>query len=58
MKELKLQDLKEKSAPELIEFAKENDVENASSLKKARVVFRNFTKLSRPRYRNFRTGSY
>ena len=34
MKELKLQDLKEKSAPELIEFAKENDVENASSLRK------------------------
>ena len=34
MKELKLQDLKEKSASELIEFAKENGVENASSLRK------------------------
>ena len=30
MKELKLQDLKEKSAGDLIEFAKENGVENAS----------------------------
>ena len=39
MKELKLQDLKEKSAPELIEFAKENDVENASSLRKQELYF-------------------
>ena len=37
--ELKLQDLKEKSAPELIEFAKENDVENASSLRKQELYF-------------------
>ena len=39
MKELKLQDLKEKSASELIEFAKENDVENASSLRKQELYF-------------------
>ena len=39
MKELKLQDLKEKSAPQLIEFAKENDVENASSLRKQELYF-------------------
>ena len=39
MKELKLQDLKEKSAPELIEFAIENDVENASSLRKQELYF-------------------
>ena len=39
MKELKLQDLKEKSASELIEFAKENGVENASSLRKQELYF-------------------
>ena len=39
MKELKLQDLKEKSAAELIEFAKENGVENASSLRKQEWYF-------------------
>ena len=39
MKELKLQVLKEKSASELIEFAKENGVENASSLRKQELYF-------------------
>ena len=39
MKELKLQDLKEKSAGDLIEFAKENGVENASSLRKQELYF-------------------
>ena len=39
MKELKLQDLKEKTASELIEFAKENGVENASSLRKQELYF-------------------
>jgi transcription termination factor Rho len=39
MKELKLQDLKEKSAADLIEFAKENCVENASSLRKQELYF-------------------
>ena len=39
MKELKLHDLKEKSASELIEFAKENGVENASSLRKQELYF-------------------
>ena len=39
MKELKLQDLKEKSASELIKFAKENGVENASSLRKQELYF-------------------
>ena len=39
MEELKLQDLKEKSAAELIEFAKESGVENASSLRKQELYF-------------------
>tara|TARA_B100000963_G_scaffold75239_1_gene63392 strand:- start:150 stop:1415 length:1266 start_codon:yes stop_codon:yes gene_type:complete len=39
MKELKLQDLKEKSAADLIKFAKENGVENASSLRKQELYF-------------------
>ena len=39
MKELKLQDLKEKNASDLIEFAKENGVENASSLRKQELYF-------------------
>ena len=39
MKELKLQDLKEKSAGDLIEFAKKNGVENASSLRKQELYF-------------------
>ena len=39
MKELKLQDLKEKTAAELIEFAKDNGVENASSLRKQELYF-------------------
>jgi transcription termination factor Rho len=39
MKELKLQELKEKSAPDLIKFAEENDVENASSLRKQELYF-------------------
>tara|TARA_B100000676_G_scaffold308553_1_gene369655 strand:- start:494 stop:1759 length:1266 start_codon:yes stop_codon:yes gene_type:complete len=39
MKELKLQDLKEKSAADLIEFAKDNGVENASSLRKQELYF-------------------
>ena len=39
MEELKLQDLKEKSAAELIEFAKKNNVENASSLRKQELYF-------------------
>ena len=46
MKELKLQDLKEKSASELIEFAKENDVENASSLRKQELYFAILQKLA------------
>ncbi len=39
MKELKLQDLKAKSAADLIEFAKENGVENSSSLRKQELLF-------------------
>ena len=39
MKELKLQELKAKTAAELIEFAKENDVENSSSLRKQELLF-------------------
>ena len=39
MKELKLQELKVKTAAELIEFAKENGVENSSSLRKQELLF-------------------
>ena len=39
MKELKLQELKAKTAAELIEFAKENGVENWSSLRKQELLF-------------------
>ena len=39
MKELKLQELKAKTAAELIDFAKENDVENSSSLRKRELLF-------------------
>ena len=39
MKELKLQDLKTKSAADLIQFAKENGVENSSSLRKQELLF-------------------
>ena len=39
MKELKLQELKAKSAAELIDFAKENGVENSSSLRKQELLF-------------------
>ena len=39
MKELKLQELKAKSAADLITFAKENGVENSSSLRKQELLF-------------------
>ena len=39
MKELKLQDLKSKTAADLIHFAKENGVENSSSLRKQELLF-------------------
>ena len=39
MKELKLQELKAKSAADLIAFAKENGVENSSSLRKQELLF-------------------
>ena len=39
MKELKLQELKAKTAAELIDFAKENSVENSSSLRKQELLF-------------------
>ena len=39
MKELKLQELKAKTAAELTEFAKENGVENSSSLRKQELLF-------------------
>ena len=38
MKELKLQELKAKTAAELIDFAKENGVENSSSLRKQELL--------------------
>ena len=39
MKELKLQELKAKTAAELIDFAKENGVENSSSLREQELLF-------------------
>ena len=39
MKELKLQELKAKTAAELIDFAKENGVENSSALRKQELLF-------------------
>ncbi|WP_152046458.1 transcription termination factor Rho [Aureimonas psammosilenae] len=39
MAEMKLQDLKNKKAPELIAFAEENGVENASVLRKQELLF-------------------
>ena len=39
MPEIKLQDLKNKSAPELIAFAEETGVENASVLRKQELLF-------------------
>jgi len=39
MKELKLQELKGKTAAELIDFAKENGVENSSALRKQELLF-------------------
>ena len=39
MKELKLQELKTKTASDLIDFAKENGVENSSSLRKQELLF-------------------
>ncbi len=39
MKELKLQELKAKTAAELINFAKENGVENSSALRKQELLF-------------------
>ena len=46
MKELKLQELKTKTAAELIEFAKENGVENSSSLRKQELLFAILKELS------------
>ena len=39
MRELKLQELKAKTAAELIDFAKDNGVENSSSLRKQELLF-------------------
>src|SRR6266508_5357055 len=39
MAEIKLQDLKAKSATELLEFAEEHEVENASLLRKQELMF-------------------
>ena len=46
MKELKLQELKAKTAAELIDFAKENGVENSSSLRKQELLFAILKKLA------------
>ena len=39
MREVKLQDLKSKKPPELLEFAEELDVENASTMRKQELLF-------------------
>ncbi|HET7681965.1 MAG TPA: Rho termination factor N-terminal domain-containing protein, partial [Xanthobacteraceae bacterium] len=39
MREMKLQDLKTKSPPELLAFAEEHNVENASTLRKQELMF-------------------
>ena len=46
MKELKLQELKTKTASDLINFAKENGVENSSSLRKQELLFAILTQLA------------
>ena len=46
MKELKLQELKTKTAGDLIDFAKENGVENSSSLRKQELLFAILKKLA------------
>ena len=39
MREMKLQDLKSKSPPELLAFAEEQEIENASTLRKQELMF-------------------
>ena len=39
MREMKLQDLKSKTPAELVQFAEENKVENASSMRKQELLF-------------------
>ncbi len=39
MREMKLQDLKAKSPTELLAFAEEHEVENASTLRKQELMF-------------------
>ena len=39
MREIKLQDLKAKTAGELVSFAEENGVENASTMRKQELMF-------------------
>ena len=39
MREMKLQDLKSKTPPELVAFAEENSVENASTMRKQELMF-------------------
>ena len=39
MREVKLQDLKSKTPVELLAFAEENEVENASTLRKQELMF-------------------
>ena len=41
MREMKLKELKQKSPTELLAFAEENDVENASTMRNTRVDVRN-----------------
>lgn len=39
MREIKLQDLKSKTPAELVSFAEENGVENASTMRKQELMF-------------------
>ena len=39
MREMKLQDLKSKTPPELLSFAEEQEIENASTMRKQELMF-------------------
>jgi transcription termination factor Rho len=39
MREMKLQDLKSKTPPELLAFAEEQEIENASTMRKQELMF-------------------
>ena len=54
MREMKLQDLKSKTPVELLSFAEEHAVENASTLRKQELMFAILKQLASGRNRNHR----